>query len=224
MKDKALLYTIILAFFFISCVKKEVQLPIIEIEGIHEIQNHSSIWIFFETDKQDTLAVLNKNNKLLNTHWIYNIDKRLPMHKIVPLLQKMQKNRNKDSMHKKEGMLNYFSYADIASNNVSLIDFNPIKFISSKKESENSLKNLSENLTLKLEIRENGLILNQLEIKTDQLIQKINNFIINDSLPKPKILLSYNGNISYQNYLSTKAILSKAKIEVNQTEYIFNLK
>lgn len=75
-------YFLIIAFFsiiFMSCSKKSVQLPLIDSDGISDIYNHSSIWLFFEENENDTLAVLNKNNKVINTQWIFNIDRRLTM-------------------------------------------------------------------------------------------------------------------------------------------------
>ena len=87
-----------------------MQLPIIEIAGITEIQNHSSIWIFYDEQEGDETAILNKNNKIINTHWIFNIDKRLTMKTVVPHLSAMQENRDKDSMHKKGDMLGNFLF------------------------------------------------------------------------------------------------------------------
>ena len=95
MRPKHILYILFSIYLLVSCNKKNIQLPLIEIDGIKEIQNHSSIWIFYKRDKKGTSAVLNKNNKLLNTHWIYNIDRRLTMDKIVPILEEMQANRKK---------------------------------------------------------------------------------------------------------------------------------
>ncbi len=215
---------IITLFILSSCKKKEVQLPIIDISGISEIQNHSSIWIFFKVKKQDTLAILNKNNKLINTHWIYNIDKRLTMKKVVPILKEMQENRNKDSMHKKEGMLNYFSYADVNSNNISLLNFNNTTFIFSKTDYKNILKKLPKESTIELDVQKDKMFLNQSKIETSQLNQKINNIQSNDTIATHKVILKYNENISYQNYLSVKALLSKTNLNVHSTEYIYSSK
>jgi len=215
---------IITLFILSSCKKKEVQLPIIDIPGSSEIQNHSSIWIFFKVKKQDTLAILNKNNKLINTHWIYNIDKRLTMKKVVPKLQEMQENRNKDSMHKKEGMLNYFSYADVNSNKISLLNFNNTTFIFSKTDYKNILKKIPKESTIELDVQRDKLFLNQSKIETSQLNQKINNIQSNDTIVTYKVILKYNENISYQNYLSVKALLSKTNLNVHSTEYIYSSK
>jgi len=96
------------------------------------------------------------------------------MHKIVPLLQKIQENRNKDSMHKKEGMLNYFSYADPASNNILLIEFNQTTFISSTQEYKNFLEKITESQIIELEIQNGKLYINHSEIEPNLMIQEIN--------------------------------------------------
>lgn len=220
MKKHFYIYIIAL-FLFSSCTKKEVQLPLIDVVGIDKIQNHSSIWVFYKIKKQDTLAVLNKNNKLINTHWIYNIDRRLPMKKVVPILQEMQENRNKDSMHKKEGMLNYFSYANVSSNKISLLDFNNTFFIFSNADYKNIFKNLQKESILELDIQSNKLLLNESKIENNQLIQKIENIQSNDTLANHKMIIKYGKNISYQNYLSVKALLSKTNLKVHSTEYIY---
>ena len=220
MKKYFYIYVIAL-FLFSSCAKKEVQLPLINVIGIDEIQNHSSIWVFFKIKNQDTLAVLNKNNKLINTHWIYNIDKRLTMKKVVPILLEMQENRNKDSMHKKEGMFNYFSYANVTSNKISLLNFDNTTFIFSKIDDKNIFENLPKKSILKLDILSNKLLLNESKIKASQLIQKIETIQSSDTLANYEMIIKYNENISYQNYLSVKALLSKTNLKVHPTEYIY---
>lgn len=102
------------------------------------------------------------------------MDKRLSMHKVVPLLQKMQENRNRDSMDKKEGMLNYFSYADPASNNILLIEFNQTTLITSTEEYRNFLEKITESQIIELEIQNGKLYINDSEIKPNLMIQEIN--------------------------------------------------
>lgn len=119
-----------LVFLFLSgCGKKELLLPLVAVDGISETQNHSSIWMFYSTTESDTLAVLNKNNKLLNTNWIYNIDRRLQMKHIIPHLESLQANREKPSVHKKEGMENFFSFANTENERISLVPFSQIVFV-----------------------------------------------------------------------------------------------
>ena len=218
----------ILYFFFfvllVSCNNKNVQLPLIEIDGINEIQNHSSIWVFYKLDKKGTSAVLNKNNKLLNTHWIYNIDRRLTMDKIVPILEEMQANRKKKSMHKVEGMLNYFSYANVLSENISLVKFDSISFIVQERNIEIIPFEGPEKLFIQLEITNDEYLINKKRTDPDQLQYRLDKIISKDTLTHPKIILQYPGDLSYQNYLSVKALLSELRLEVDKNEYIYTIK
>jgi biopolymer transport protein ExbD len=200
-----------------------VQLPLIAIEGIHEIQNHSSIWVFYEIKNQDTIAVLNKNNKLLNTHWIFNIDRRLPMKKVIPILEDLQENRNKDSMHKKEGMLNYFSYADMVSNKMSVFNFMQTFYIKNQREYETHLERILNSKIIEIEIENNVLTMDKKSIAKEELKKYIKNVSANDSL-NPIISLKYSENISYQNYLSFKAYLTEEGFNIDRTEYIYTVK
>lgn len=218
---KLLFLSLFLAY---SCANKEVQLPKIEIDGIPEIHNHSSIWIFYEKKGNDEIAVLNKNNKILNTHWIFNIDRRLPMKEVIPILIQMQKNKNKDSMHKKEGMFNYFSYADLESNKISLVDFNQTLFISTKNEYQTFLNEFENHRIIELDVQNEDLFLNRKRIELNQLQERIEQLKSKDSINSIKLLLKYDENTSYQNYLSAKAFLSKVEIQIDSTEYIYSLK
>lgn len=218
MKIIKLLFFIALLYTALNCSNKKVLLPIIRENGIEEVYNHSSIWIFFEAKNQDTIAVLNENNRIINTHWIYNIDKRLPMKVVFPLLQKMQKTKNKDSMHKKEGMLNYFSYTDYSSKGIALILFSPTIYIQTLSEYK-KMKN--KNQIIELEIQTENILLNSHRIEKKQLVPEISKIISTDTLFKPKLLLKYSENLSYQNYLETKAFLSNIEIEVDTIEIVF---
>jgi hypothetical protein len=207
-----------------SCQKQEVKLPLIPIAGITEIQNHSSIWIFYKEQNADTLAILNKNNKILNTHWIFNIDKRLKMKHVIPHLRALQENRNKDSMHKKEGMLNYFSYADTALNQISLTPFDPVTFVEDAVDFENEQKGSDNICLVDVEILNSALKVNEKIIDLTDLKSSLELLEGCDSLTGPVIRLKYNHNTEYQDYLETKVYLSSHSIPTVQKEYIFTVK
>ena len=111
----------------IGCAKKEVKLPLLGFEGIQEIHNHSQVWFFFDIQNRDTTAVINRNNTISTTHWIYNIDRRLPLKTIIPSIVSLKK-KHASGVHSKEGMLNYFSYSDTLSNTLSFLDFDAINY------------------------------------------------------------------------------------------------
>jgi len=224
MKLKLITYFIISISILVGCNKKNVQLPLIETDGIKEIQNHSSIWIFYELNDKGSSAGLNKNNKLLNTHWIYNIDRRLTMDKIAPILEEMQENRNQKSMHKEEGMLNYFSYANIMSENISLFKFDSTSFIVQEKNIEIFSNEIKGKPIIQLEITNDTHFIDHKRIDPDQLEYKLNKIISLDTLLTSIIILKYPGNLTYQNYLSVKALLYKLRLEVDKNEYIYTTK
>lgn len=211
----------LLLVFVMSCQKKEVQLPVIEVPGITGIQNHSSIWVFFKVQNGDTLAILNKGNKILNTHWIFNIDKRLPMKKVVPHLIEMHKNRIKDSMHKKEGMQNYFSYADTALEQISLRLFSPINFVDRKPEYKDS--KLLDSCLTEIEIMGDSVKIKNKTIALSGLNSLLSEQVC-DSAKTPSVRLSYSESLAFQYYLQTKVYLSNWEISCDTTEYIFTVK
>lgn len=204
-----------------SCQKKPVQLPLIDVPGISEIQNHSSIWIFMETINGETSAKLNKNNKITNTHWIFNIDRRLTMAQVVPMLIEMQENRNKDSMHKKEGMKNYFSYADTATEKISLLPFPQTTFIS---ETLNLEKLSGEPCTVILEIWGDQIKLNNELVPLNSLLSTLENEKSCDPDETIKIVLTYDAQTSYQDYIEAKAFLVSNEINCSSDEYVYTVK
>ncbi len=214
----------LLIVFAIACRKQQVQLPLIGIAGITEIQNHSSIWIFYKSQNKDTLAILNKNNKILNTHWIFNVDKRLQMKDVIPHFKAMQENRNKDSMHKKEGMLNYFSYADTTLEQISLTPFLPVTFID--LEDDATVQDEGQDLPFHVwvEISNDFIKLNDKIIVLEALEKEIALLGASDTITKPVVRLIYNQNTQYQYYLQTKVYLSSNDIDTLPVEYIFNVK
>jgi len=221
MRKYYLLYIILLSLFLFSCSKKDIQLPLIESDGISEIYNHSSIWLFFKEDGKDTLATLNKNNKIINTHWILNIDRRLPMKKVAPILLEMQTLKNKPSMHSKGGTYLYYSFASTKSNKISLFEFKPTNFVLT---SNHIIDTIHKSPSIKINLQKDHILINQTTTNLKQLKSILEDYKNKDTLNNSKITLDYNGNISYQKYLQTKMLLSKINIAIDSTENIYSLK
>ena len=221
MRKYYLLNITLLSLFLFSCSKKDIQLPLIESDGISEIYNHSSIWLFFKEDGKDTLATLNKNNKIINTHWILNIDRRLPMKKVAPILLKMQTLKNKPSMHSKGGTYLYYSFANTKSNKISLFEFKPTNFVLT---SNHIIDTIHKSPSIKINLQKDHILINQTTTNLKQLKSILEDYKNKDTLNNSKITLDYNGNISYQKYLQTKMLLSKINIAIDSTENIYSLK
>jgi hypothetical protein len=212
------LFFLVPLMFVTACSKKSVQLPLIEAPGLTDIQNHSSIWIFMETREGDTLAAMNKNNKILNTHWIFNIDRRLNMEQVVPFLVQMQENRNKDSMHKKEGMENYFSYADPSSEKIRLFPFTKTTYNTSFNEPD------SPDCIAPLYLTRSSIHFKERNFDYDSIgsITKILDSCRDDDVMKVRLIL--DGKATFQNYLRTKVELFSNGVPCDPVEYIHSVK
>lgn len=214
---------ITLFLILFSCKNKEVELPLIGIPGVSEIQNHSSIWVFKKIENGQNVADLNKNNKIMNTHWIYNIDKGLPMKEIVPVLMAMQENKNKDSMHKKEGMLSYFSYADTNTKSISLLLFPQTTFISNQPPPQYEEETIDP-CVLRIAISDNELKINGIPFNMALDSYDLKKYSACDQKKELSAILSFDEDTSYQNYLETKVFLHEQGIELSTSEYFHSLK
>ncbi len=207
---KVIRVLIIIVFFTVSCQQKSVKLPTLDVSGIQDtIYNNSKIWVFYNLNGNDTIAKLNKNNSVANTHWIFNIDKRLTLKKVIPVVQQLQTKKEKPSMHDSgEISHNYFSYVDTVSNKLSLILFDSVKYITTGSVNFDSLS-LHDNFRhLSIQNTNNGIIVNNIRVD----INKINDYLSEqlDSVSL-KIHLNFDKNLSYKNYIHLKAILENIK-------------
>ena len=210
----------IVVFIVTGCSKKEVKLPLINTPGISEIYNHSSIWIFYQKSKTDTIADLNKNNKIINTHWIFHIDKRLKMKSVIPHLISLQKDNNKDSMHKKEGMLNYFSYADGKSQKISLIRFYQTDFVISGKPNQDHHNHKG----IKLQIINGKLKFDSGYIDLANMSSEALDKFQQQLKDQPLVCLHYPEDTRFQNYLNAKVFLESNEVVSAKAEYVYNVK
>ena len=211
--------------FLLQCTDKEVMLPVVAEGGIAETQNHSSIWIFYDPSGTESKAVLNKNNKLINTNWIFNIDRRLTMKEVIPLLRAMQEDRNKDSMHKKEGMVNFFSYADSKNERLSLVSFPETEFVETTEAS--GFGHIERDTTLcvvPLRLFEDELRLGRMSGQADQISQMRAAFEDCEDGKTRVVSLIYDEELSFQTYLETKVFLAAAELRVDTTERVETLK
>jgi len=205
---------------FTSCNQKEVKLPVLNVSGIQDtIYDNSQIWIFYRQKNGNTIAELNRKNAISSTNWIYNIDRRLTLHQIIPHLVKMIEKREKAGMHPKdEDDTNYFSYVDSNVNKLSMVEFDVINFISDKKFELAKFK--KDSLTKHLVINYNKTKLSINDSIID--IKELSDYIINQQA-NLKLHLSFDKYLSYKEYLHLKAILQNVKndsLQIDMNEYV----
>ena len=222
-KMKVLLVLIIVVFITLSCKQKSVQLPTLDVVGIQDtIYNNSKIWMFYNLHGNDTIAELNKNNSVANTHWIFNIDKRLSLKQVIPLIQQLQAKKEKPSMHDNgEISHSYYSYVDTVSNKLSLILFDSIKYVSDKSIDSDYILKPTEFKHLLIDYKSNDIYVNNVRVKKGGIKDYISKQLDKRIL---KIDLRFEENISYQNYLNIKALLQNIKndsIIISNRELIY---
>lgn len=227
--NKKIIIFLLLLTGLTGCQKQEIQLPLNSNPGLSEIQNHSSIWIFRDSSEAGIVPRLNKNNKIINTHWIFNIDKRLTMNQVVPLLIEMQKNKNKPSMHKKGDLESYYSYADLSGKKISLLPFPQTKFITMDTDSLVQELSLTNNDLVILELTGKSLEMDNEIIAWDSIgdvlkRRKGASSIKKDENKELVLILTYSGETLYQEYLSLKTLLKKNEIIASSTEYLLTVK
>ncbi len=222
MKIKSLLF-VLLSIVVLSCDKKNVKLPLLNVSGIQDtIYDNSQIWIFLKLQNGDTIAELNRRNTISTTNWIYNIDKRLPLHLVIPHLKKLIEKREKPAMHPKdEDDTNYFSYVDSESNTLSTVQFDVINYVTDKTIDKTNFKNDSLINHLFIDHSKKGISINDSIIAIDQFSDYLNEQ--SDTI-KLNLHLSFDKHLIYQDYLHLKAALQnnkKTSIIVDKNEYMY---
>ena len=215
---------LIIALFIIivSCKNKSVKLPVLGIHGIQDtIYNHSKIWLFYSVAGNDTIAELNKNNKITNTHLIFNIDRRLSLKHIIPAIKKIQEKKENPSMHDNGEITHtYYSYVDSASNKLSLILFDSVHYKTTGTINLDSLSLTNHFKHLKINFTKNNIAIDGTTID----ITEVNDYLESQlDSTKLKIHLSFNKELPYQDYIHLKALLQKSihdSIRIDNVEYV----
>lgn len=220
MKVLGVLFIIVLTI--ISCQQKSVELPTLGVKGIQDtIYNNSKIWIFYKLEGNDTIAELNKNNSVANTHWVFNIDKRLSLKKVIPNVQVLQAKKEKPSMHDNgELMHNYYSYVDTLSNKLSLILFDSIQYVTEKSINRDSILKQDQFKHLFIDSKTDKVFINDQLIEKDKIEDIISRQLDSGYI---KINLSFDKGIPFQHYIFIKALLQNIKSDsmiISNKEYI----
>ena len=112
----------------ISCGKdKEVLLPMASETVVADVTDHSPIYMFFKLEEKDTIVEVNRKNSISSTNWLFNIDKRLPLRKVILEVKKLQTKKD-GSVHKSETSENYFTYTDTVKKTMAFYPFTKMKF------------------------------------------------------------------------------------------------
>ena len=203
-------------FVLFSCGNKEdILLPKAAVTVVGDVQDHSPIYMFFRTKEKDTLVEVNKKNEIISTNWIFNIDKRLPLHVVLPEIIKLQEKKRNEKEHKNEAAQNYYSYADSIGKNLAFLPFTNVHYELEKPPSFLSF----------ICFKKNGLVkLNEDVYSISELPNYLNNLFIEH---ESEIIFSFDSNLSYGEYIQYKIlinnlVITKKGIKINRSrEFIF---
>lgn len=211
---------LLIAFLCFSCSKdKAVLLPEIESANITMVHDVSPAYIFYNEKSPDSIE-LNRNNLIITTNWLVNIDKRLRLEQAIPKIQFLQNKKRNAKMHKNEAAKNYFTCNNLSENNLGFIDFTNIYYKTEALELPKNTYLINIESLNKIEISAS-----KSSTKTtskDNLIRDLK--MIKDNSKQTTAILHFNKNLTFQEYISLKSELSKIEsptLVISNNEYIY---
>ncbi|WP_339656655.1 hypothetical protein [Flavobacterium frigidarium] len=202
-----------LCLVLFSCGNKEdVLLPKSNHTIVGDVTDHSAIYMFFKTKGNDTIVEVNRKNSIISTNWILNIDKRLPLKLVIPEVAKLQTKKREEKAHKNELADNYFAYADSIGKNMAFIPFTHVYYEVDKPMKADLIFYFKKGSKL--------VLCNNTTFDRDLIMGYLNNL---DLAVTPKIILAFDKNMTFDQYLQTKVIIRELDSFTNETpkEFLF---
>ena len=199
-------------FLLFSCNNMEVQLPKAEKTIVAEVIDNSTVYLFFETKRKDTLVTVNRKNTISSTNWLFVIDKRLPLRLVIPEVIKLQTKKN-SSEHKNENAENYFTYMDNVKKSLAFLPFTKVAYQMQQPKFG----------VLILFDKNNAITVDGVSVSKDNLEKYLN------SLPsdKPnKYQFCFDKNLSFGDYMLDKVMIHDFKfpmpvLNLSNQEFIY---
>ena len=199
----------IAAVLLVSCgEEKKILLPKADVTLVKQVDDLSTIDMFFKVENNDTMADVNKSTVITTTNWVFNIDKRLPLKTIVPEIIKLQEKKRKKSKGETATTQNYFSYADSIGKNLAFVSFT--------------------NTQYKLEQPKDGIIVfidkKDRVFVNDSLVQRkdLQQFIVNHNRDLQPVHYCFDQKMWYGNYLLNRLFLNSIEHKkVSFDEFVY---
>ena len=220
----------VLVFCFSCNNEKVIKLPEINHSEITEINDISAAYLFYDKIQKDSVE-LNRKNLISTTNWLVNVDKRLTLKQAIPHIKFLQEKK-KNAGHKNKNAKNYFTCHDTSKNTLGFIEFTDVVYREedsfkyfSKISQLDSIKTIYLNSHSSKRI---DLIIPSIDknFKSSNIIN-LKNDIINvlEFYEEPiKIILDFKQDLSFQDYIFIKSILSDVNIEnttISNNEFIY---
>lgn len=203
---------LVLLFLLSSCQNKEVALPQANETFEADVKDYSTIYFFFKTEEKDTLIEVNRSKSISSTNWFFNIDKRLPLRKVVLEIKKLQTNKT-SSMHKSATSENYFTYTDTVKKTIAFFPFTKVKYKLEKPDFN----------VIYFYLDRNDLVHFNEEVFSKNELQA---FLDSKPVPASSVVFAYDKGMSFGKYIQyqffVKHLIAPKGISINtKIEYIY---
>lgn len=214
------IYLLIILSCFSCNNERVLQLPEIENAEVTEVLDVSPGYIFYDETQPDS-TLLNRKNLIITTNWLVNVDKRLTLRQAIPHIKFLQDKKRNAEMHKNEEAKNYFTCNDTSIGNLGFIEFTDVYYLTSDDTVEDNAKELCHviiNSMSDIKILSTSNITH--EANQENLEAVLTNAYKKDVGLK-KLLLTFNKNLSFQDYIKIKTRLKPFKENISKYEFIF---
>ena len=225
------LFSITLIFLLLSCNNdKVILLPEISHSEITKVLDVSPAYIFYDETQKDSVE-LNRKNLISTTNWLVNVDKRLTLGQAIPHIVYLQEKKRNAEIHKNEEARNYFTCNDTSIKNLGFIDFTDIVYhLEESQKKHLNTKNSEQEILVKIYSMDSVKLSFSLVDTATENNSSFKNLLKNiegDMIPNGKIniTLTFNKNLTFQDYITYKSELRKLdidKVQININEFIFN--
>ena len=226
-------FLLLLISLCFSCGKeKSILLPEISHSNIHEVNDVSPAYIFYNEGEKEAVE-LNRKNLIISTNWLVNVDKRLTLKQVIPSIEILQHKKRNSEMHKNDAAKNYYSCNDTSIKNLGFIDFTDIVYhngiagnIIESKGIYETLPSESSNHVLSIVFKSKDSI--SINSRSTTKSEFVNRLKYMDSIQNQImgiIYLKFNENLTFQDYITFKSMLSQLKLQhatISNDEYIFD--
>jgi hypothetical protein len=203
---------LVLLFLLSSCQKKEVVLPQANETFVADVKDYSPIYFFFKTEEKDTLIEVNSKKSISSTNWFFNIDKRLPLRKVILEIKKLQAKKT-SSMHKSVTSENYFTYTDTVKKTMAFFPFTKVNYKLEKPDFN----------VIYFYLDRNDLVHFNEEVFSKNELQT---FLNSKPVPASSVVFAYDKGMSFGKYIQyqffVKHLIAPKGISINtKKEYIY---
>lgn len=203
---------LVLLFLLSSCQNKEVVLPQANETFVADVKDYSPIYFFFKTEEKDTLIEVNRRKSISSTNWFFNIDKRLPLRKVILEIKKMQTKKT-SNINKNVTSENYFTYTDTVKKTMAFFPFTKVKYKLEKPDFN----------VIYFYLDRNDLVHFEDEVFSKNELQT---FLDSKPIPASNVVFAYDKGMSFGKYIQyqffVKHLIAPKGMSINtKKEYIY---